>query len=420
MSDIKNQLAVLVGIAEDSRELGEVEKSLLELERLLDTAGGRVHSKVIQVKEKLDARTLIGSGKVREIAEIVENSDVELVVFDEELSPAQIRNLENDINAQVIDRSMLILDIFALHAVSGEGKLQVELAQLKYTAPRLIGKGASLSRQGGGIGSRGPGESKLETDRRHIHERLVSLESRLRELEENRSVMRAQRDKSGIPKVALVGYTNAGKSTILNYLTNAGVLSEDKLFATLDATTRKLELPSGENVLLTDTVGFIRKLPHHLVRAFKSTLDEVRYADILVIVADVNDEEVNSQLEVTKNVISELSASDKPMIIAYNKCDLNDKCNFDTAAEDTCFVSGKTGEGIDRLLALIEGIIQRSKAEASLLIPYTEQSFVNQIYNEYTVNETDYRDDGVLVRAVLDKKGLGLYKKYLLKEENDG
>lgn len=420
MSDIKNQLAVLVGIAEGSRELPEVEKSLLELERLLDTAGGRVHSKVIQVKEKLDARTLIGSGKVREIAEIVENSDVELVVFDEELSPAQIRNLENDINAQVIDRSMLILDIFALHAVSGEGKLQVELAQLKYTAPRLIGKGASLSRQGGGIGSRGPGESKLETDRRHIHERLVSLESRLRELEENRSVMRAQRDKSGIPKVALVGYTNAGKSTILNYLTNAGVLSEDKLFATLDATTRKLELPSGENVLLTDTVGFIRKLPHHLVRAFKSTLDEVRYADILVIVADVNDEEVNSQLEVTKNVISELSASDKPMIIAYNKCDLNDKCNFDTAAEDTCFVSGKTGEGIDRLLALIEGIIQRSKVEASLLIPYTEQSFVNQIYNEYTVNETDYRDDGVLVRAVLDKKGLGLYKKYLLKEENDG
>ena len=420
MSDIKNQLAVLVGIAESTRELAEVEKSLEELERLLDTAGGSVHSKVVQVKEKLDARTLIGSGKVREIAEIVENCEVELVIFDEELSPAQIRNLENDIGVQVIDRSMLILDIFALHAVSGEGKLQVELAQLKYTAPRLMGKGASLSRQGGGIGSRGPGESKLETDRRHIHERLVNLEARLRELEDNRSIMRAQRDRSGIPKIALVGYTNAGKSTILNYLTNAGVLSEDKLFATLDATTRKLELPSGENVLLTDTVGFIRKLPHHLVRAFKSTLDEVRYADILVVVADVNDEEVNSQLEVTKNVISELGASDKPMIIAYNKCDLNDKCNFTAESENTCFVSGRTGEGINRLLALIENIIHKSKSEASLLIPYTEQSMVNQMYNEYTVIETDYRDDGVFVRAVLDKKGIGIYKKYLLKEENDG
>ena len=243
--------AVLVSIAERSSEVAECERSLDELERLLNTAGGVCFAKVIQVKESFDVRTCIGSGKVAEIKELCKNNDIPLVVFDFELSPAQIRNLENDIeNVSVIDRSMLILDIFALHATSGEGKLQVELAQLKYTAPRLVGKGIELSRQGGGIGTRGPGETKLETDKRHLREKLANLESRLKELEHNRSVMRAQRDRSGLTKIAVVGYTNAGKSTLLNKLTGAGVLSEDKLFATLDPTTRKLELPSGENVLL--------------------------------------------------------------------------------------------------------------------------------------------------------------------------
>ena len=261
--------AILVGIASSTRELDECNRSLDELERLLDTAGGVCFAKVTQVKESFDPRTCIGKGKVEEIAELSKANDVSLVIFDFELTSAQIRNLENDIgDVTVIDRSMLILDIFALHAVSGEGKLQVELAQLRYTAPRLTGKGLELSRQGGGIGSRGPGESKLETDRRHLHEKIVALERRLAEMEANRAVMRAQRDRSGMPKVALVGYTNAGKSTLLNKITGAGVLAMNKLFATLDPTTRKAELPSGESVLFTDTVGFIRKLPHHLVKAF--------------------------------------------------------------------------------------------------------------------------------------------------------
>ena len=410
-----NTKAILVGIAKRSSELSEVEKSLDELERLFDTAGGTECVRVIQIKDSYDPRTLIGSGKVLEISELVKNLGIDLIIFDEELTPAQIRNLENDIgDVSVIDRSMLILDIFAKHAVSGEGKLQVELAQLKYSAPRLVGKGATLSRQGGGIGSRGPGESKLETDRRHVHEKIVNLEARLRELEHNRSVMRQQRDKSGLAKISLVGYTNAGKSTILNYLTGAGVLSEDKLFATLDPTTRKLLLPCGETVLLTDTVGFIRKLPHHLVKAFKSTLDEVSYADILVIVADVNDPELLEHIEVTKNVITELSASDKPTVIAYNKADLNDELDKSVLSDYFCYVSGKTGEGVDRLLYLIEKAIHEKKKELEVLVPYTEQGALNQIYKEYTVLETEYRDDGVYARVIFDEKAIGQYKKYLL------
>ena len=417
MAEIVNQSAILVGIAKRNSELQEAERSLDELERLLDTAGGSVFARVLQVKDVYDPRTLIGSGKVMEISELVKNNEgVELVIFDEELTPAQIRNLENDIkNVSVIDRSMLILEIFAQHAVSGEGKLQVELAQLRYSAPRLIGKGISLSRQGGGIGSRGPGESKLETDRRHVHERIVSLEARLRELEENRRTMRAQRDKSSLAKIALVGYTNAGKSTILNRLTDAGVLSENKLFATLDPTTRKLELPCGESVLLTDTVGFIRKLPHHLVKAFKSTLDEVVYADVLVICADASDEELDEHINVTKEVIEELGAVDKPTIIAYNKCDLIENFDKNTEAENACFISAKDGFGIDRLLSLIEKTINDSKSRVELLIPYTEQNLLNQIYRDYTVNESVYRDDGVYVSALFDKKGLLKYRRLIIK-----
>ena len=258
-TEIVKSDAIIVGIAERGSDVPECERSLDELERLLDTAGGSVAYRVIQVKDSFDPRTCIGSGKVKEISELCSANGIELVIFDFELSPAQIRNLEGDIGGEVrvIDRSMLILDIFALHATSGEGKLQVELAQLRYSAPRLMGHGTELSRLGGGIGTRGPGETKLESDRRHMKEKVIALEKRLAEMEHNRAVMRAQRDRSGLPKIALVGYTNAGKSTLLNALTGAGVLSEDKLFATLDPTTRKLELPCGESVLLTDTVGFI-------------------------------------------------------------------------------------------------------------------------------------------------------------------
>ena len=414
MSEFNNKYAVLVTIAESTSMLDECERSLDELERLLNTAGGECFAKIIQVKDKFDPRTCIGKGKVEEIAELCKNNELSLVVFDFELTPAQIRNLENDIgDVTVIDRSMLILDIFALHAVSGEGKLQVELAQLRYSAPRLTGKGIELSRQGGGIGSRGPGESKLETDRRHLHEKIVQLEKRLAELEHNRSVMRAQRDRSGLPKIALVGYTNAGKSTLLNKMTGSDVLAEDKLFATLDPTTRKMELETGESILLTDTVGFIRKLPHHLVKAFKSTLDEVVYADVLLVVSDINDPEVREHLEVTKSVIEELGASDKPIIYVYNKCDLTEGVAYAIASENSVCLSARTGNGIDVLLEMIMTEIGKGKRECMLTVPYSDQFVLNHLYNLYNVVSVDYLDDGISVKAVLDQKGRGQYAKYI-------
>ena len=415
-SEIVKSAAILVSIAERGSDVDECERSLDELERLLDTAGGSVFARVLQVKDSFDPRTCIGSGKVKEISELCRDNAIELVIFDFELTPAQIRNLENDIGegVRVIDRSMLILDIFALHATSGEGKLQVELAQLRYSAPRLMGRGTEMSRLGGGIGTRGPGETKLESDRRHMKEKVVALEKRLAEMEHNRAVMRAQRDRSGLPKVALVGYTNAGKSTLLNALTGAGVLSEDKLFATLDPTTRKLELPCGETILLTDTVGFIRKLPHHLVKAFKSTLDEVVYADILLIVSDINDPEVAEHIEVTKEVIEDLSSSDKPIIYVYNKCDLLSREVPSTENDDTVFVSGVTGKGIDNLLSAIERTVQRFKKKYTLLIPYTSQALVSALYNNYTVSSTEYLDEGISVEVILDEKGRGMYGKYVV------
>lgn len=418
MSVLNETRAVLVTIAERGSDLPECERSLDELERLLDTAGGVCVAKIIQVKEAFDPRTCIGKGKVAEIRELCEAEEVGLVVFDFELTPAQIRNLENDIGvAMVIDRSMLILDIFALHATSGEGKLQVELAQLKYSAPRLVGKGSELSRQGGGIGTRGPGESKLETDRRHLHERIVTLERRLEELEENRAVMRAQRDKSGLTKIALVGYTNAGKSSLLNKLTGAGVLAQDKLFATLDPTTRKMELPSGETVLMTDTVGFIRKLPHHLVKAFKSTLDEVRYADILLLVSDATDTEVPEHIKVTEEVIADLDSSDKPIIYVFNKCDMLENPEYGAVGERKVCVSAATGEGLDELLQMITAVIMESKRVCHLLVPYSEQGIVSMLYNNYTVNSVDYAADGVIVEVILDAKGVGQYAKYMTDSE---
>ena len=409
--------AVIVGIAERGSDVEECERSLDELERLLDTAGGSVFARVLQVKDSFDPRTCIGSGKVREISDLCRDNSVELVIFDFELTPAQIRNLENDIgnDVRVIDRSMLILDIFALHATSGEGKLQVELAQLKYSAPRLMGQGKDLSRLGGGIGTRGPGESKLESDRRHLKEKVVMLERRLGEMEHNRSIMRAQRDRSGLLKVALVGYTNAGKSTLLNALTGAGVLSEDKLFATLDPTTRKLELPGGETVLITDTVGFIRKLPHHLIKAFKSTLDEVVYADILLIVSDITDSEVPEHIKVTESVIDDLGASGKPVIYVYNKCDLLEESITVPDSENTVLLSGATGEGIDRLLGLIEAAVYKFKRKYDLLIPYGEQSSLSAIYNSYSVDNVEYTDKGVALTAVLDERGRGLYGKFIIR-----
>ena len=410
--------AVLVGICVDDTDADELEKSLDELERLLDTAGGVCFAKLIQNKDKPDPRTLIGSGKVRELAAICSLNDVELVVFDEELSPSQIRNLEDEIggDVRVIDRSILILDIFALHAVTREGKLQVELAQLKYTAPRLTGHGKDMSRLGGGIGTRGPGESKLESDRRHMKHRIVALEEELRMLDKNRRTMRASRDRSGIPKVAIVGYTNAGKSTLLNRLTDAGILAEDKLFATLDPTTRKFELPTGESLLLTDTVGFIRKLPHHLIKAFQSTLDEAVYADVLMIVIDVSDPEYHAQLDVTERLLEELGAAGKPTLYVFNKCDLGaaglPAVGSPAEHDRTVFVSAHTGQGIELLTEKLQEIIHAGKYRVVFRIPNSEAGALNILYREATVEDVDYGAESISVTAVVDKKVHGMLKRF--------
>ena len=413
--------AVLVGIVTRDTNAEEVEKELDELARLLDTAGGEEFARLVQNKDTPDPRTLLGSGKIWELSELCRNNGIKLAIFDAELSPSQIRNIEDDLGGDisVIDRSMLILDIFALHATTGEGKLQVELAQLRYTAPRLIGKGTELSRLGGGIGTRGPGESKLESDRRHMKRRIVALESELEELEKNRMTMRASRDKSQIPQIAIVGYTNAGKSTLLNTLTDAGIFAENKLFATLDPTTRKLKLPCGETVLLTDTVGFIRKLPHHLVKAFKSTLDEAVYADILMIVIDAHDDEARAQLDVTESLLAELGAAGKPTIYVYNKCDLgisSELPSYIANNEDpdrvVCAISAKSGEGIDTLLEKVEEIIHQGKSKVTFVIPNSEQGALNILYKNATVESVDYGYEGVTVVATVDQKVRGMLKKY--------
>ena len=413
--------AVLVGIVTRENDAIEVEKELDELARLLDTAGGEEFARLVQNKDTPDPRTLIGKGKVEELSDLCKNNGIKLVIFDAELSPSQIRNLEDDIGdgVSVIDRSMLILDIFALHATTGEGKLQVELAQLKYTAPRLIGKGTELSRLGGGIGTRGPGESKLESDRRHMKRRIDALEEEIEALEKTRMTMRASRDRSQIPQIAIVGYTNAGKSTLLNTLTDAGILAENKLFATLDPTTRKLKLPCGETVLLTDTVGFIRKLPHHLVKAFKSTLDEAVYADILMIVIDAHDDEARAQLDVTESLLAELGAAGKPTIYVYNKCDLGISAelpsyiaNNEDPNRVVCAISAKSGEGIDTLLEKIEQIIHAGKSKVTFVIPNSEQAALNILYKNATVESVDYGYEGVTVVATVDQKVRGMLKKY--------
>lgn len=411
----KNEV-ILVSVMEKGAEHRECEASLQELERLADTAGASVFAVMVQEKESPDPRTYIGSGKVKELSELCEKNDIHLVIFDSELSPSQIKNLENDMkDVQVIDRSMLILDIFALHATSGEGKLQVELAQLKYTVPRLTGHGSELSRLGGGIGTRGPGESKLETDRRHVKRRMDALEAELSELAKNRAVQRSGRDRSGIFKVAIAGYTNAGKSTLLNFLTGAGILAEDKLFATLDPTTRRYILPSGEEILLTDTVGFIRNLPHHLIKAFRSTLDEVCFADAILVVIDASDPEADAQTEVTCSLIDELGASDKPVLYLYNKCDAGVLCHPKTPTEQNVFLSAHTGEGIDTLVEKLEELAAAEKKTLTFDFPGDKLGLVNSLYESANVLSCEYGEGGAEVVAVCDKKTAGKLECYIRK-----
>lgn len=416
---------VLVGMVKKGESLEALDASLDELEGLLKTAGGECVARLTQSKEAPDPRTMIGSGKAAELAYLCACNDVSLVVFDCELAPSQIRNLENIIgdDVRVIDRSMLILDIFALHAVTGEGKLQVELAQLKYTAPRLMGKGTELSRLGGGIGTRGPGESQLETDRRHLQRRIRALEEQIDEIAKNRKTMRAARDRSGIPTVAIVGYTNAGKSTLLNYLTDAGILAEDKLFATLDPTTRKYQLPCGETILLTDTVGFIKKLPHHLVSAFHSTLEEATEADALLIIIDASDPAYKEQIEVTEKLLEELGAGGKPTVYVFNKCDRGfaelREIGLFAESDDRVYISALTGQGVDALIERLEAIVTDGKRRVTYLIPNSDGGALNTLYRLATVESVDYGAEGMTVVALADARARGLMRKYAIDDTPD-
>ena len=412
--------AILVGVIWGGETQESVDRDLDELEGLLSTAGGEAVARLTQSKESPDPRTVIGSGKAAELAYLCACNNVNLVVFDCELSPSQIRNLEDIVGdeVRVIDRSMLILDIFALHAVTGEGKLQVELAQLKYTAPRLVGHGTEMSRLGGGIGTRGPGESKLETDRRHMNRRIHALEAQIEEMDKNRRTMRASRDKSEIVEVAIVGYTNAGKSTLLNRLTDAGILAEDKLFATLDPTTRKFRLPCGESVLLTDTVGFINKLPHHLIRAFRSTLEEACRADILLVLTDASDPNFREQLQVTENLLNELGAGGKPTLYVFNKCDLGMaetvRVGVSAPMENLVYISARTGQGVEQMVARLEAMATEGKRRVTYVIPNADGGALNMLYRVATVESVEYGAEGMTVIALADAKARGMMRKYAI------
>lgn len=392
----------------------DVEVSLAELAELAHTAGATVIGTVTQNLKKINTATFVGAGKLEEIKDFCINNEVELIIFDHELSPTQIKNIEKFTELTIIDRTMLILDIFAQRALTREGKLQVEIAQQKYLLPRLIGLGTALSRLGGGIGTRGPGETKLETDRRHIRRRLEYLNEQLKELEKQRDILRAKRKKDDVITIAIVGYTNVGKSTLLNALTNSTVLAEDKLFATLDLTSRALELPDGREVILIDTVGFIRRLPHHLVEAFKSTLEEAVTAELILNVCDASSEEALTQIEVTESLLSELGVTDTPIITVYNKCDKLEHRLFEYK-ENSVAISAKTGFGFDLLKKTIVNNLSDAHQRMVLKIPYDKVSLVAEIRELGKVFSEEYCADGLLLDALVDKKIIYKIEAYSIK-----
>lgn len=390
--------AILIGA--DTGEY-DAESSMDELSELAKTAGAEELARVLQKREAYEPATVIGEGKLAEVKELCGSLGAELLIFDCELTASQIRNVEDETDVRVIDRTMLILDIFAGRAVSREGKLQVELAQLKYRLPRLMGIGASLSRLGGGIGTRGPGETQLETDRRHIRRRIDKLSAELKELEERRGYARDRRKKDSVQVGAIVGYTNAGKSTLLNLLTGADVLAEDKLFATLDPTSRAIELPDGRSLLLVDTVGLIRRLPHHLVEAFKSTLEEAACADIIIHVCDVSDPEAAEKADVTLKNLADLGAAEIPVVTVLNKCDLL----TENIPEDdsTVKISAKKAQGIDRLLRVVAANLPETAKRMKLLLPYDKAGFTAKLRENGKVFTEEYIETGVLVDALVDQ-----------------
>ena len=408
IEDIEERV-VLVGVSEQDGD--DADDSLSELAELVKTAGATVVGTLIQRREKIHPGTYVGTGKVAEIAELVESTGATGIVCDDELSPAQQKNLETYLDTKVMDRTLVILDIFASRATTSEGKIQVELAQLKYRLSRLSGLGKSMSRLGGGIGTRGPGEKKLEMDRRLIKNRIALLNRELRSVKQHREVTREKRAKSRIPVAAIVGYTNAGKSTLLNVLTGADILAEDKLFATLDPTTRSLKLPSGQEILLTDTVGFIRKLPHHLVDAFKSTLEEAACSDIILKIADASDSEAAEQLSVTDEVLNDLGCGDIPQVTVYNKCDRTGVAPYDP---DVLLVSAKTGYGLDSLLAKIDEILAHRVRTIEVLLPYDKLALADVFRTRGSVLAEEYRENGVYYKATVKVDDLHRFEAYLL------
>lgn len=380
------------------------EVSIAELAELAETANAEVVGEIIQKKASYDPATCMGAGRLEELREQIVILEAELVIFDHELTGIQVRNIENILDVRVIDRTTLILDIFAQRARTKEGKLQVELAQQKYRLPRLTGMGTSLSRLGGGIGTRGPGETKLETDKRHIRKRIEYLEDALKELEKHRNFTRSRRKKDGVLCCAIVGYTNVGKSTLMNALTDAGVLAENKLFATLDTTSRSIELPDGRNIMLIDTVGLIRRLPHNLVEAFKSTLEEAAVADIILNVQDLSSPEREEQAEVTAKLLSELGCDGIPVINVMNKADI--ALNSDTIFEDdkNVIISAYHHDGFSRLLDCIMKNLPETARKMKLLVPYDKTAFINRIRAEGKVFSEEYRETGTLIDALVDVK----------------
>lgn len=402
--------AVLIAV--DTGEY-DCELSLDELEELAKTAGAEVVGRVWQKRDKPDSALYLGSGRLEELGEFCENNEIDLVIADSELSPAQLRNIEKATKTRVIDRTTLILDIFAERARSNEGKLQVELAQLRYSLPRLTGQGTKLSRLGGGIGTRGPGETKLESDKRHIRRRIKSLEEEFDALEKRRGLARARREKDGVETVVIVGYTNAGKSTLMNALTEAGVLAQDKLFATLDPTSRALTLPDGRKVMLIDTVGFIRRLPHHLVEAFKSTLEEAVCAKVILNVCDASDEECGEHLRVTNELLDELGCNGKPIIPVFNKCDLPQAESVLMEPGSVC-ISALEEKGLDDLLEKISKALPPTRARVKMLIPYSDGSAAAVLRKDSIINEEEYRADGLYFDLVADVAMIDKYQKYCI------
>ena len=389
--------------------------SLEELKELARSAGAEPAITLMQKRESPDSATCLGSGMIQEVAKLCNEHKVTLIIFDRELTPTQIRNIENITDVRVIDRTMLILDIFAQRARSKEGKLQVELAQLKYIMPRLTGKGISMSRLGAGIGTRGPGETKLETDRRHIRLRMETIKSQLKNVETRRNQLRSRRRKNGVITAAIVGYTNAGKSTLMNLLTQAGVLAEDKLFATLDPTSRALKLPNGVSIMLIDTVGLVRRLPHHLVESFKSTLEEAALADIILNVCDASNSEAKLHLDTTRDLLSQLGCTSQPVISIMNKCDLIPGIKNTPTIGNTVKISAIEGYGIDNLLHTIEINLPIRIQKLNLLIPFSDASIISEIYKTSTVIKEEYTESGINLVALIEGNLINKAEKYIIR-----